>query len=913
MPRCRFRGGERESQREKFLKKNDQNLSKPIRPVLYQLAFKNILAAGAAGAFTTGSYTAMPDKTKIPGLTLKAVLASIFALLLMSVMIQYFEVVVLLTFPAEHTLALPAIWTLILLSAIGGLFYLVTKTRLLTRPETLCVLFTMLLAAPIVTQGFWHRLAAIVATIPREADFARIDAYDDKLWPHGPELLDDVMTGKNPSVETELNGNAELITVDVNLTDKKQPIEGPAVRLRNTESDDASSIGLKIPLHDENGNLLLKPGEPYIISALIRPKDMGSRSEYYCRAFVDGQTVFTNFFSGQTGSRKTILHRTGFVRVGAYGMRLPGPIQESLTIEIGLKGTGELEITDPQFFNVAALEGMYRGVMVISQSEYDKLPLERRAGLVPKPDNMFSWRGVKFILAGYIPIRDWINPILAWTSIIALLLLGTFSINCIMRKQWMDNERFQMPVTKIPLSLIGEEDFPGEAMPPIYKNRLAWIGFALALAWGLMKAWAFYNPKVPDMSVRVMLQPIFSDPSWGGMWRNVRFEITAIFLAMCIFMELNILMSLVIGYFLFKSQFWVGEMTGMNVDPNFPYTPVQATGAYIAYALVVVFFTRKYLWRVLKAAVTGDKAESEGEVISYRSAMLLLLGTIVGSIIWARWMQVGVVGMLVFFLFLLLVGFVTSKVRTECGAPWGYFAPINVALLMVLLGGVSTFGGRSILFCYLISFMIAPTVFFLIPGAQMEMIEIGRRWNIKRSHILGVILIGVGGGIIIGGWVFLSNAYALGGESLRYNWSFTTKSWYLHTFNKELDSATLSFFGESVSSGISKGWYGFGFAAIGTMVVTVLRQMFAGFWFHPLGFVLGSSNMLDYVWGSALTAAFIRWTMLKLGGAATVKTKVRPFFVGVFMGGCTAYLLLGIHIAYLRHIGIDKVYPILLP
>ena len=70
---------------------------------------------------------------------------------------------------------------------------------------------------------------------------------------------------------------------------------------------------------------------------------------------------------------------------------------------------------------------------------------------------------------------------------------------------------------------------------------------------------------------------------------------------------------------------------------------------------------------------------------------------------------------------------------------------------------------------------------------------------------------------------------------------------------------------------------------------------------------------MDYIWGSALTAWAVRSIVLRLGGAATVRNKLQPVFVGVFLGAVLAYLLLGIHAAYLRSIGIDKIYPILTP
>jgi hypothetical protein len=92
------------------------------------------------------------------------------------------------------------------------------------------------------------------------------------------------------------------------------------------------------------------------------------------------------------------------------------------------------------------------------------------------------------------------------------------------------------------------------------------------------------------------------------------------------------------------------------------------------------------------------------------------------------------------------------------------------------------------------------------------------------------------------------------------------------------------------------------------VVLAVLRQMFAGFWFHPIGFVLGSAHMLEWAWGSVLVAWCIRAVVLKFGGAATVKEKLFPFFVGVFFGGVVCMLVVFAHNAYLQSIGIERVY-----
>ncbi len=276
-------------------------------------------------------------------------------------------------------------------------------------------------------------------------------------------------------------------------------------------------------------------------------------------------------------------------------------------------------------------------------------------------------------------------------------------------------------------------------------------------------------------------------------------------------------------------------------------------------------------------------------------------------------MGMGVAGMLIFFALLVLVGFVAAKFRAECGLPWGYMAPGNFALFMTLLGGISLFGPQMMMFCFIASFMLAPTVFFLIPGAQLELIELGQRWRVKRSHLLASCMMGIIGGVVIGGWVFLSNAYAIGGERFRYNWAFDTKWWYFFPYNVQMNAATNAWLGtrSTTLGGIDPSWWAYIYSAGGTLVATLLR--WAGFWFHPIGFVLGSTNFMDYIWGSALAAWIIRGVVLRLGGAAAVRNKLQPLFIGVFLGAAMGELLVGVHGTYLRYLGIERIFPVLAP
>ncbi len=851
----------------------------------------------------------MQKPSFVAGLTPASIAAGLLGMLLTGIGTQYFEVVIGLGFLTEHTLAVPAIWALLFLIAFLAFVYVLGRTRLLNRAELLCVTFMMLMSAPLMTQGFWHRIVAVIATNPRDADFGRVDAMNDKLWPHGPNLLRGVFTADGRGEVASGPGVVwSRLEYDAGLT-AELPV------LRNDEAEAVTVLRVVLPV-ERDGHRLLSPGEPFMISVLASAQDLGPAARYFCRLYSDGGSEFVPVFESAQATRPTYLHQKGFQRIGVYGFKLPAGLRERLTVEFGLSGTGEVVLADPKFFSVSVLEGIYRGRPVVSESQLAQVPPEQRSGLLVRPDRLLSVAGIKFLLSGYIPVRDWLGPMAVWTSFVVLGLVACTCVNILMRRQWMENERFQMPVGRIPMELI-DDGGQVAAAPPLWRNRLLWIGLVATFVWECCKAWSFYNPKVPNLAINVPISTYFTDPGWGGMWTNCRFEVVSIFLAIGMFMELNVLLSFVLGTFLYRLQFLVGYKLG-NTNPGFPWGYQQTTGAFLGYAVIVLFFARKYLANLVKAAagVRPDLA-SPNEALSYRWALLLLAGTFVGTALWAKWMGMTVLGMLVFFVLLLAMGFVSTRIRVECGTPWGYIVPGNLGLFMMAIGGIPLFGPQAVVFCFIASFMLCPTVFFLIPGAQLEFIEIGRRWQVRPRHLFWTVVVALVGGMVVGGWVFLSNAYAMGGSTHPYGWAYDSKTWYFFSFDQAMTNATSEMLGKTVESGgFDPSWIAMGASAVVTMGLTTLRQLFAGFWFHPLGFVLGSTTgggFINYIWGSLLAAWLIRWTTLKFGGAVTVRTKLQPIFIGVFVGACLAYLAIGLHAAYLKSIGIERFYGLLYP
>ena len=824
----------------------------------------------------------------------RVVFASLFGMLLMATMIQQGSVHLEMQAPGEFALSVPGMVILLGMLGLGLIWGHVGGGTLLTRPELICVLYSMLIASPLMTQGFWHRFVSITSTIPRSGDFKKMDAFGDRLWPHGADLLKGALSPTNP----DLSGDVAWETIEV------EPGRSEKVAvLHNAEGERVSRVRIVLPPGQPGGAVA---GEPYLISVLVRPSGLAADAHYFGRVSADGSDRSTEIFFSRAPSVVTRLHPGGFVRVGLYGVPLPGDGEDPLVVEFGLSGAGRVEFRDAKMVNVNALETAFTGVAEVTETQYAGLSPEERAGVIVRPDNVWSFRGAIYYFGGFVPWRDWLGPLVAWGGWILLLLTGTFCLNVIFRKKWMETERYSLPLTRIPLALIGAEG------GNLWKNRVFWAGFGVSLFWCLMKGWNFYNPAVPDLNIKVDLAPYFG-AGWGGMWDGVNFQVLALLVGVAVFIELNILLSIVAGFFLFRSLYWIGEVLSWNVYPGYPFAQDQQVVSFLAYAVLTIAFSWKYLRHVVWTAMRPAGREREtGEVMSYRTAFLGLGGIVVGSLAWAAWVGVSAQGILCFLIFLLLVGLVSSKIRAEAGLPFGYFTPNNSALVLLLLGGIGTFGPQMLLLAFMSSFFMSVAAFFLIPGAQMEIMELGRLHKMKPRFVFSTVYLGILGGILIGGWVFLSNAYSLGGDSMRYAWAFSDKSWYFNDFDRLMTQATAEMTGASAgvetAPGINPTAWAYVFGGVGTLMLMVLRQLFAGFWFHPIGFVLGSSHMLNFLWGSFLVAWILRLIVVSLGGAAAVRTKLQPFFVGVFVAAICSMLWWGIYGTYLSAQGAKLIY-----
>ena len=802
----------------------------------------------------------------------------------------------------EQAIPIPAMLAILFSTMMVGIVALVARRRFLTRSELVCIAFATLMAAPMMSGGFWQRFFGILTAVPRAASFDYIDVYDDGLWPHGRNILsgafDEVPAEQSTTEDTEhteglanrktrMTSNpttASFTNISWSAVEYEEGVEGRCPTIANTSASDETWLEFRLPVDLDDPDSIV-PSHPHLVSVLAYIENSEAESEVFCRAYADDNQVPETLMTSSMRPRKTFIHRKGFVRMGAYGVVPARVCSSNLIVQLGYRGRGKVTFADPKLFSVYAVESCFRGRKMIDEAEWLALaPDERPAGAVVRPSNMWSAKGLSFLVRGHIPLRDWARPALLWSSFVLMLLGAIFCVNVVMRRQWADSERYPMPNSRIPLALVGAGD--GEASPwaSIWRNRSVWAGMVFALAFGLLKGWHCYNLRIPDPTIDVALNEYVSNPAFGNMF-NTHFVFLLTVCSIAVFFELNVLISIVVGFWVCRSAYCLGHLASLDMNNGFPWRDQAAVGSYLGYFVVIVALSGKYILSVLKDAVRGRGGE--GEALSPRTAVFAILFAHVGVAAWAHFAGAPALPTVAFFAFLVALGFVCAKFRAECGSPYGYFTPYNSMVLVTAAGGFTAFGAKGVFMSLLLSGCLTVTTFYLLPGMQFELIETGRRMRINPRHIALTCLIGALGGLFIGGWGFLTHGYADGGENIRGSWLFSGFSWFVSSFRDPLAKATNDWLNAGAGPLATSPWESRAmiFGGCVMAVLTVLRHYLSGFWFHPIGFLLGWTNMDSGApWGTLLVAWLIRYATLKIGGARAVRDRLLPFFTGVFIG-----------------------------
>jgi hypothetical protein len=859
------------------------------------------------------------------GLTLRSLVICLVALLVMGIWIEYEELYNNYGGPlAENSPPNSAVGVILAVLGIGTLLYWIRRPLGLLKAELVVIYSALVLAAPLMTQGMWHRVFGLLAAIPHNQDFKSYESLPPMLWPHGRNLV------ANGQFERQLDGfTLQGGTVEWEEIDRgtRGLWKSPVLVADPTASNAQVTLSVTLPRFTPDVEQLV-PGESFLVSALVRTKGFTKGSSYFIKMRADDgpeQPLLIN----NTETAPSFANPGGFARVGVNPVTIPTGLRERLTLVIGLEGSGTLAVQDVEFLSMEAVEAAYTGRQIVRRSRLGALPANERNSTVVRPDRLWSLAGLRHLFTGYIPLGQWVRPALAWTALIGGLFLGFLGLNVLMRKQWVENERFTFPLTILPKNLFATEtDARGREFRPIFRNRVMWIGFAVTFVLALLKGLQFYYPGVPALTtINVNFGTYFTSPILKAFFTNIGIGtggtgtgLTFCLLAICLLIETDILFSLWSLFILFQLWFMVGQIFGLQRYAGYPWESQQAMGAFIAYALIAVVVGRQHLASALRSAFrrgTPADAAGEREVVSYRGALLLLGASLATLVVWGMWTRMGALASLLFFGYMLVCGFAASKIRAECGAPFAYLTPYFGMQFVAAVGGFAVFKSTGMLVATIGAGFMCTSCFLLIAPAQVEMMELGRHFSVRPRDVGVGLTLGLLGGLFVGGFVVLAWAYGFGANNLKTAWPYE-QNWYFNSYRTAESNADRGLAGGAAVAAKPESRpldvihnpdaRGLGIGAGVTSILAFIRAKFVGFPFHPIGYVLASSYFMKGMWFLLFLAWVARLVLFRIGGARMIRHGLVPFCVGMFLA-CIASILVfdGVGIL-LRLQGVTDVY-----
>ncbi|MBP6964106.1 MAG: hypothetical protein KBC96_06855 [Armatimonadetes bacterium] len=490
--------------------------------------------------------------------------------------------------------------------------------------------------------------------------------------------------------------------------------------------------------------------------------------------------------------------------------------------------------------------------------------------------NFYYGHSTLYTPVNYVP---WIVPVLSWSAFAAVLLFTMLCINSILRKHWVESERLTFPIIMLPLEMTEESG-------ALFRNRTMWMGFAIAGFLTFLAGMHYLYPAVPY--IRIVRQDIGQyvvNPPWNAMGAIiVGFYFWAI--AIAFMMPLELSFSCWVFYWVVKMEYVATRQFGLyelnvvggSFDRTYPFLISQSYGAYLGFFVMSMWSSRRYLKRVFRTAFLGTDEEDESrEAISYRSAVLGLIGGLLFLGVFAHRMGMTLPVICVFFLLYLMFAIIISRIRAELGFPTHDMHQMSPAYPITTAVGSDGVGVQNLVGFSLFHWFNRTYASHPSPH-QLEAFKLSERAGNPARQMFAAVLIAGVFALPLGFWNLLHTYYRNGGATANM------EMWALQ-FGNEAWSRLAGWIKQPTpTSPTSLIFVGVGFAI--SSMLAWLRLRFFWFPLHPLAYAIAPSWGISQLWMPIFIGSTAKFLTLKFGGLRQYR-KALPFFFGLILGEVT--------------------------
>lgn len=493
----------------------------------------------------------------------------------------------------------------------------------------------------------------------------------------------------------------------------------------------------------------------------------------------------------------------------------------------------------------------------------------------------------------HVPWDAWIGPLFFWGILAVLFLVASFCVSGILRRQWIENEKFSFPLVTLPV-MLAEEPRQGRLVNDLLRSPLLWVGFFLVTALHTVRGLHMLYPSVPDIKIawnlmeHLQLRPL-----------NQIGPIDLIFYPMVIglsyLLPAEVCFSMWFFHVFYKGEILLGatynwDMPGGVGSYSYKaFHSLQAFGGGVALLAWTCWTARYHLRDIWEKATNGPRAkeiDDSREMISYRA---MFWGTFlsyagIGLWLWFAGVPLLLIGI---SLLILTLGLVTIS-WVVCQAGLLFMAqPYATTDVLASTFGTAPFKVPALYtvarwenaFLYDTREMLAPSA--LIGAKTAESAHFDVR-PLFKAMVLAVVL-----GMVVSAIASIMLPYYNGGgNSLNNPWMYSMAP-----------SRPISFFGGAAAVPYKGSWTNWGhiFGGFGGFLGLLILRAQYNFGIHPIGFLCASVYSMHMLWFSI----FLGWvakTLIQRYGGMKGYTGALPLFLGLILGdvvNAVVWIILG--------------------
>lgn len=500
---------------------------------------------------------------------------------------------------------------------------------------------------------------------------------------------------------------------------------------------------------------------------------------------------------------------------------------------------------------------------------------------------------------GEIPWQAWLVPLVAWGTLIfaSYIMLGCLSV--MLRAQWAEREALAFPLLRLPLELTEDVDRKDSygVIGSFFRNRIMWIGFGIATFIQVLNGLNQYFPDVPKFPLEINTGALFTERPWNQIgWTPMQVYPLAVGITYLLTTEISF--SLWFFYWFTRFQLIGADMLGFvpGILPSAvghtvgganskTFIAYQQVGAYLIYAILVMWVGREHYRHILRRALrrVAARPDEKNEALSYPVAFWGFVLSF-GFLVWWSWMagmSVSVAGVL--WLTYIIIAIALTRVVVEGGLLFVQqgWTPIGAIAQLVGSGPGKWLAPNSIVpGTFMEASLMTDLRGFIMPSF-VQGFKLAHDRRIPAKPLLALIFAVVLITLAMSLWMNVRLGYENGGLQLN--------SWFaVGGAQKPAQNANALIGGARDVSWLNWLWMGTGAAATWGMMLA--RTRFLWFPLHPIGYLMALTYPLNRLWCSIFLGWLCKVLIMRFGGS-TIYRHATPFFLGLVMGDVVMMLL----------------------